>query len=379
MTSSTQLTRRAIAIAIGAVALSGCSAAKQAEGDESSEPAASTSTDTPSSGSSPSEAAVPSAPPKANDLTWTTLDSWIDGEIPEASSKTYVVLKSSDGRSVVVRGADSGQVVHTYRAPQGLEVNQVFLNSPTLAVVNADPAEERDEELVVIDIPSGVERRLAETAPRPWVGSWSMGRNSVTYGVRGSKNRYCMAEVSLDTLEGSVVECAPPRHGTNQVEHSPYGFAFTRFDDTRPAACGTARVRRGNADPVEVVGPSACSVWETIPLEGTGAIWAEVPDKQQIEVAEVFVRMDGGEPESLGYGTTGSLTWCGKSVWFLRQQDSKLMRWSPKNGLEEAFRLSKPAVLSTPVCTGDSVSLLEARDAPGPGNQVLLHRAPASG
>lgn len=375
--TSALLERLAITCVVGAVALSGCADSTPANSDRSTTPQASASTGPSSFASSSSPESETSAPPRARGLTWTTLDSWPDGESPEAASKNYVLLKSRDGRSVVVRDGDAGEVVHIYHAPEGLEVNQVFLDPPTLAVVNADPAEERNEELVVIDIPSGEQRGLAEGAPQPWMGSWSMGKNSVTYGVRGPRNRYCMAEVRLDTLDGAVVECAPPRHGTNQVEQSPYGFAFTRFDDSRPAACGTARVRRPGADPVEVVGPSKCSVWETVALEGSGAIWAEVPDKEQIEVAEVLLRTDAGEPESLGYGTTGSLTWCGKSVWFLRQQESRVMRWSAENGLEEAFRLAKSAVLSTPVCTGKSISILEARDAPGPGNKVLLHRTPA--
>lgn len=221
--------------------------------------------------------------------------------------------------------------------------------------------------------------RLAAGAPEPWVGSWSMGESSLTYGVRGPGRTYCMAEVRLDTLDGDVVECAPPRHGTNQVEQAPYGFAFTRFDDIRPAACGMARVRRESADPVEVDGATPCSVWETVPLAGAGAVWAEVPDKERIEVAEIFVRTGDGEPESLGYGTTGSLTWCGDSVWFLRQQKSTVMRWSPDDGLQQVFGPAQEAVLSTPVCTGDAVSTLEARDAPGAGNSTVLHRTPARG
>lgn len=171
----------------------------------------------------------------------------------------------------------------------------------------------------------------------------------------------------------------------HQVKQSPWGYGYVRFENNDEGSCGTARVRRGDDEPVDLDGPRTCRVWEAMPLEGDGAIWSEVPDPEQIEVAEVFIREDGGEQQSLGYGTTGSLTWCGDALWFLRQMESTLMRWTPGKGLETAYRIDmevdpeKVSVLSTPICAGDAISISELIAAPGHGNREILQVARIAG
>jgi hypothetical protein len=177
-----------------------------------------------------------------------------------------------------------------------------------------------------------------------------------------------------------MVECVPPRHGFHQVGQSPYGIGYARFDDRRPASCGTARAQRAPGSVADVPGPTACKVWDVLPLKGDGAVWGEVPKPRQIEVSEIKYRLPGEKVESLGYGTTGSLTWCGDSAWFLRQMEGRLMRWSPERGLELAFELpasEQVAVLSAPVCSGNSIAIFESREKKRAGTTEVIHTARA--
>ncbi|WGX95859.1 hypothetical protein [Nocardioides sp. L-11A] len=286
-------------------------------------------------------------------------------------------MVTTSGESTAnVRDRRSLRSLFTYEAPDGFEIRDVFLEPPHLMVVNSDPTDEQGDRPVVIDLESHAERDLSAVTPRIWSGGWSLRAGRVTYGARDSRDRYCLAETTLDSTEGAMVECVPPRHGFHQAGQSPYGIGYARFDDRRPASCGTARTQRKAEAVTDVPGPTACKVWDVLPLKGDGAVWGEVPKPRQIEVSEIKYRLPGGAVESLGYGTTGSLTWCGDSAWFLRQMEGRLMRWDPERGLEEALRLpdtDRVAVLSAPVCSGDFIAVFESRERKRAGTDEVVH------
>lgn len=357
------ITAAAAGFAVGLVMLSACRASPPQE--------RSLPSDSPASNG-------PKEPAKAAGLEWATFDRWPRSEHPQVATGRYVALRTSDSGSVVLRSSTNGRELFTYDAPEGFEISHVYLDPPNLVVVNSDKAERAGDRPVAINLESRAERELPESAPATWTGSSSYGQGVLTYGARGPKGRYCLARVGLKSLDGGLVECVPPRHGIHQVELSPFGVTYTTFDDAQPASCGTARELRGQGPPMELIGPRRCVVWQSIALPDGGAIWGEVPDPEQIELAHIFVRSSDREPEFLGEGTTGSLTWCGDSVWFVRQVEGQLMRWSQSRGLEEALSISgtsKVAVLGAPVCSGDFVSVAESSDAPGPGNKEVVYVA----
>lgn len=325
----------------------------------------------------------PAAVSQATDLTWRELASPTGGETVQAASVEYVVSTTPDGRSAVVRD-DQGGAVLTYAAPQDSVISQVFLEPPWLAIVTADPTEERDEEVAVLDLRNGAERALSQDGAQPWKGSWSFG-SALTYGTRGPGGKYCLAAAGLKDLVGEVVECVPPRNGIHQPRQSPYGLGYVTFTDTRPMSCGTARVRSlgaksGSGAAEDPDGPAECKVWESVPLQDGGAAWSEVPKARQIELADIFVREEG-TAAFLAQGATGSLKWCGSSLWFVQQVEGRLLRWTPGEGLEEVFsdpQHHEVAVLSEPVCSGDAVAVTVLSGEPGQPNEETVHVAAIS-
>lgn len=320
-------------------------------------------------------AATPSAVARDARLDWTVLPAPARGESVEAVSGRYVVSHSRDLTRVVVRRGQSRDVLLTYAAPAGRQVDRALLDPPSLVIVTSDPEEEEADEVVVVDLRSRRERGLAAGAPPAWRGPWSLGEGVLTYGTRTLRGRNCLAAVELDSLDGEVVECAAPRHGTAQVRHSPFGLAYGRWDDSRPFPCTTLRVRRGQRGPVDARGPVACRAWEAVAVEG-GLVWSEVPRPRQPDVGEVFVDTDTSRRRSLGYGTPGSLTWCGDYVWFVRQMGvASVMRWSADAGLETAFEAdsSESPVLTFPICSGDSIAFVVVVSAPDGRNREVPH------
>lgn len=369
----------AVACAVGLL-VTGC--AHEPSPEHEAPNTASTPSAAASTGTAPTGASLPAPPPaQASEVTldWTLMDAWPRAERPIGAAPGYAISQSPDHKRVIVRDTHSRRVLFTYAAPDGLEVNQVFLDPPSLVVVTADPTDALDDRVTVIDLRTHGERGLAASAPATWMGSWSLGQNLLTYGARGPQGRYCLAAVALDSLEGGLVECVPPRRGVSRVNHSPFGLTYARFDDSRPMSCTTLRVRRGPQKPVDADGPARCRAWDAVAVEN-GLVWSEVPRPREIEVSEVFASTAEAGTQSLGYGTTGSLTWCGDYVWFVRQMGGgTIMRWSPDAGLEVTFQAaaSRDGVLSTPLCSGTSIAFIEAT-APGPGIREVLYTTRAT-
>ena len=315
------------------------------------------------------------SPPAA--LRWSEAGSFARGEEPALASQTYVAVLVEGGTTLELRNRADGEVVLRHRSPAGFHVNDVFLEAPHLVVVDAHDQEEEPDRPVVIDVPGGKERRLGADAPAPVTGTWAVGDGRLLYNTAGDDGGFCLAEADLATLTGAVVDCVARRHGIMQVSTSPYGLAYTTFDDQRPMACLTPLVRR-DGDAAPVAGGTRCRVWEAVAADDDAVVWSVVTRPRQIERGEFFARVGDGRPVHLGTGLTGSLTWCGDAAWFTRYGDDDepgaLLRWTPAGGLDEAFRLRSTAgVLSAPLCGGDTVAVAESRGGP-----TVLHTAPVT-
>jgi hypothetical protein len=93
-------------------------------------------------------------------------------------------------------------------------------------------------------------------------------------------------------------------------------------------------------------------------LTDDGAVWSTVPNERRIERGTFFASADGVVTE-LGTGTTGTLTWCGDSAYFVRdaQKDegdrARLLRWTPEHTLEVVYESpgTGEAFLDAPACS----------------------------
>ena len=112
--------------------------------------------------------------------------------------------------------------------------------------------------------------------------------------------------------------------------------------------------------PIE--GVTACKGWDGA-ITPTGAVWSVVKNESRVELGEFYASSDGGYFD-LGPGTTGTLTWCGDSAYFVRdaQKDvdkARLLRWTPASTLEVVYESpgEGAAFLGEPRCAGNILSI----------------------
>jgi hypothetical protein len=177
------------------------------------------------------------------------------------------------------------------------------------------------------------EVRSPEPAP---AGPVAYGDGTLTYAVyRPGGKDYCLATYDVASGSGEKGYCAPPREGFSNATVSPSGVGLMTFDDKRPVSCRTlVAVDGSETTPVE--GAPECTGWETMRTDN-GAVWSELPNEKRVERG-IFYATHGGAVEELGPGTTGTLTWCGDSVYFVRdaQKDrdkARLLLWTPDDAL----------------------------------------------
>ena len=132
--------------------------------------------------------------------------------------------------------------------------------------------------------------------------------------------------------------CAPPRNGFNDARITPAGTSLLTFDDPRPSCRTVGEVAGDAAHPFP--GVPECIGWDGV-LTDDGAVWSVVPNEKRIEAAQFYARVGDGYFD-LGPGTSGSLTWCGGSAYFVRdpQRDgdpARLMRWSADGELAVVY------------------------------------------
>lgn len=340
----------------------------------------------PASSSTPAQAptSAPTAPPPTVDLGWKTAGTFPRGESPEVASRDYVGVTMSEGAAngtaAELRRRD-GSVVLRHRAADGYYVQFLLLEDPYLVIVEMDEQHKgKPDRMTIYDLPTGNRRSVGAQIPEPWSGLWSLGGGMLTYGTHGSKGRYCLTEVALGEMSAQEVDCVGQGHGISQARRSPFGVGFGVFDHGRKP-CPTLHVRRDDEAPAAVDVTHECAdSGDVLPVSDDSILWSTVPDPHEVERAEFHVQVGTDAPESLGTGSNGSLVWCGDAAWFVRQMEGQLMRWTPQDGLAVALHLPTGddevvAVMSTPLCGGDAISVIEGRAGPKIHKQIL-HVAP---
>lgn len=266
----------------------------------------------------------------------------------------------SDDTAADVRATDGKRVLHTFPAPAGRTIADVFLDLPYLVVVTRKSDDSGNDEALVVDTDTWTERPLPATAPRPAQGPWAAGAGRLAYGSERGGD-HCLAEIELKTLRGALGECVGPRHGVNQVDLSGYGTGYATFDDHRPASCGSARVRLRRSAPKAIEAQKKCAPWEATAVTADAVVWSEVPRMNEIEITRFYARVRTGPVQDLGEGTTGSLVWCAEAAFYIDQATSRLYMWTPGSGHELAFQGpanegESVSVIGAPTCSGGIVS-----------------------
>lgn len=321
---------------------------------------------------------TPEMTPTVKNLAWTTVGTWNStSAFAEMASGDFVVLKAPRNRSISVMDSTAERELFSFAAPSGLEISDVLLDGSTLVAVSSDPLYEVDDQAVIVDLHDFSMTKLPTDAPQPRTGLWSLRGSTLTYGTQGPGESYCLVRFNLNAMSGEIVECVPPPNGMNQVNPSPYGLAYSSFDDSRPMSCGHVRYTDGKHLPRNITGPVECLAWDGIVADHGGAIWTEVPDPEEIERSRIVAHSGDGKPLSLGMGSTGSLTWCGDWAWFIGEQSDQLLRWNSASGLEEVFTVDPDAPnvpgISSPSCSGDALSVVVATADDSPGIDETLH------
>lgn len=324
--------RRALPLAVLLLALAACS-------DPGSEPTA----------QPPGPSPDPSA---AQPLAWQPVPGPTDVSV--TTDGTWTLAFDEERARSTLTGPD-GVVAD----PVGGRVSDALLGTSYAVVVHRARSEEDPSTAVVTDLATGATSILdASTAGAPTVngGTWALDGDRLVHATRGPDDAYCVGEVDLAAGTSRVGWCAPARTGFNAAHLGAAGDTLLTFDDAQPSCRTVVALADDAVQPLEGVTP--CTGFEGVLTDG-GAVWSEVPDPDRIEAATLHART-GDSTVDLGAGTSGTLTTCGGSVWFVRDPQSdtdpaRLMRW---DGSELTVARESPpgrAFMAAPRCGGDAV------------------------
>jgi len=302
----------------------------------------------PATSSTPSDAGQVSwDEPVPNLYAWQPVDAAIVGTVTTNGEWTLTVDRAGSG--VRMDGAAHSLVIP---AGPGRRISDVLLDDNYAVVVAQDKQEVMPSKATVVTLDDAEQRKLPVTLNG---GTWAMYDGQLLHATYGSGRRYCLEQLDLASLEGSLVHCAPPRHGFSHARITPYGETLLTFDSRPSGSCRTPSEIAGSAQPLQ--GVKKCHGWDSL-LTADGQIWSEVRQENRVEQAQFFASYDG-ETADLGIGTTGSLIWCGDSAYFVRdsQKDvdqAQLLRWTPDHALEVVYESpgAGNAFLSEPRCAG---------------------------
>ncbi len=309
----------------------------------------------------PSEAETQGSPdsPAVIDAEPAPLD-W--QQVPGPSGTTLTV---SGDWSLTQRDAEAvldGPRSATVEAPRRHRVTETLIDEEYAVVVTEDERAEQANTATVIDLATGDRAVLDSSSDVPTTtgGTWALGDGKLVHATIGRGRAYCLATVDLATMSSETTWCAPRRSGFNGARITPAGTAVLSFDDQRPSCRTVGRVDTGEL--VAFDGVPDCTGWDGVLVDG-GAVWSVVPDEKRIEEAHFYARSDDGWFD-LGPGTSGSLTWCGGSAYFVRDPQrsgdpARLLAWSPDGDLGVAYETEArgQAFLTEPRCGGADLTL----------------------
>jgi len=254
-----------------------------------------------------------------------------------------------------------GEKTTTINPPSGLSIQNTLLDEAWAVVVASDENGVRPAIATVIELATGRRTTIdgnsgVPTAPS---GAWALGGDTLLRATYQGRD-YCVASTDLTSGTTTVTYCAKPRHGFNALSVSTAGRSLLTFDAGQPSCRTPARLADDGAEPLLDVTP--CKGSDSV-LTDHGAVWGVVEKEQRYEVSHYFASYDE-QYFDLGVGTTGSLTWCGDSAYFVRdsQKDvdkARLLRWTPDGTLEVVYESPGQgnAFLTEPRCGGHVLTI----------------------
>jgi len=290
--------------------------------------------------------------PVVNLLDWQPVDAGPTDTV--TTNGTVSITVDQAGRTVTFTGTDA-----TVDIPAARRLSDVLLDDTYAVIVAQDEQEQQPSVATLITLATG------ETHPIPTNangGTWTLSDGRVLHAVYAAKHRYCLASLDAATLTETLTYCAPARHGFTDARITPAGTSLLTFDSRPSGYCRTPSEVEDSVTPLPDIEP--CKGWDSL-LTPYGRIWSVVPKPNQVEQADFFATSDDGMVD-LGVGTTGSLTWCGDSAYFVRdsQKDvdkARLLRWAPEHTLEVVYESPGEgnAFLSAPRCAGNVITISE--------------------
>jgi hypothetical protein len=344
-----RLARVAAAAAVTVLVAAGCAddGPTEVSADPSASPSADASSSTPAgpaggTAADPAEVEATSAP-----LDWQQTGGSAEDRRIVGPRWTSLV----DERGTRVAFSGPGDDVEVAAGDRRV-ISEVLMGEQYAVVVAQDELEQRPNTATVVDLRAGDTRRV--TSPEPATGgSWAVTDETLHYPTFDGGD-YCLATADLGSAAGEVTWCAPRRSGFSRLVGSPAGTTLMTFDDALPVACRTLAVLE-DGEPEPLDGVEECTGWEAAATTD-GAVWSTVPDERRNETGEFWARR-GEDFFSLGTGTTGTLTPCGGSTYFVRDaqgpgEPARLLRWTPAGTLEVAYQSTSRgnAFLAPPEC-----------------------------
>jgi hypothetical protein len=277
---------------------------------------------------------------------------------PYLKGPEWEALTTGGGSEVTVR---SGTQEYGIPAGRGRTISEVLMSEDWAVVVAQDKAEARTSVVMTVDLSPGTVGDV-KTPPAASGGSWALTGGDLYYPTYGDRKAYCLATSALADSNGEDGWCAPERSGFSNLTASDLGVGIMTFDDARPIACRTANLLDDSGVPQPIEGPTDCLAWD-VAAAYDGYVWSEVPKPKRQEEGRFYASAYGAYLD-LGPGTTGSLTPCGDSLFFVRDpqtadEPARLMRWTADHTLEVAYESTSVgnAFLGEPACAGGVLTL----------------------
>jgi len=293
-------------------------------GDDSEPAPESTTSPSDSPSESPTESEPATAEPAAP-LDWQPTGHSVDERVI-VGEKWTAIATESDVR--FESNTDDADDLALPRVGSG-GVNAVLLEGDTAVVSYAFGGETTVGLGYRIDLSTGQQTEIVTPEPANG-GDWALIDDSLYYPALDENEKACLATLAVTDGNGEEGWCPPRRVGIAELEASDHGVAAMLFDYDSDISCRTLTLLDQTGVPQPVEGPAECTGWD-IAATSTGIIWSEVPRAKRQEVA-VFHALADGAPQKLATGTTGSLTSCGGSIFFVSDpvkmtDPARLMRW----------------------------------------------------
>ena len=291
-----------------------------------------------------------------NIFDWKSLDATTGDNVTKVGESTVTV--DQERSQISIEGPNNAS---SMAAPDGFRYSDVISDGTRVVVVAQDKQEQKPGRATVIDPATGDIKTIDGNSDVPTTngGAWAIGNGLVYHATVDGSGSYCLAQTDLASMKSTVTYCAPKQSGFSTVVVSPTATALLTFGG-QPQCRTPAQLEGTQALPIE--GVTECKGWDGA-ITPTGAVWSVVKNESRIELGDFYASSDGGYFD-LGVGTTGTLTWCGDSAYFVRdaQKDvdkARLLRWTPGSTLEVVYESpgEGAAFLAEPRCAGNILSI----------------------